>query len=124
MTDYCPTETWIEIPFDCLDIHLKGKEGVYAVFGYKYRPLYVGRADSVHKRWMSHNQFFPCLREGAETVRVAYTDRSKELERHIIVALRPLLNTRYNTEVAQKNYFNEFGSIPFIYRHKEWSPKD
>ena len=120
MTDYCPTETWKKITFDSLDIFLENKEGVYVIFDDDERPLYVGRAESLHNRWMSHNQFFPCLREGATFARVTYTDRSKELERHIIVSLKPVLNQRHNNQAAYDNYYKEFGSCPFIYRHRDW----
>lgn len=116
---YDPTETWNYIPFEQADLDLPANPGVYVVVAVK--AVYVGESVNMRNRWKRHSMTMPCLRYGAHTIYYFETARHCELERHIIHALNPVLNSRNNSEQASKNYIYEYGTTPFIFRSSEWT---
>ena len=115
-----PIEEWDMIPFNESDLLLPSDSGVYVVTSELDQILYVGEAKNLIRRWQGHNMVLPCIRYGAVDMSYFLTDKHKELERHLIYYLRPLLNRRNNTKKAEESYIQEYGYKPFIFRASEW----
>lgn len=90
---------WDSVDFDVADLFLPDAPGVYIVMGKaagargSKRPLYVGRAENLRRRWADgHHKALACLREGAQVIKYVITDDFVEFEKTMINHISPPLN--------------------------------